>query len=150
MSTFAINYQGRPFREALSENKAMFYGIVGVSGLAFVCALELIPEINEGMKLVPFTEEFKFKMAASMILDYGLCYIIEKGLKWGFSDYRPRDIADRRPEQLEREAARKAVIAQQKADEEERQRLEKVAEFERQVEERKRKLREWREGRARA
>src|SRR5699024_5507373 len=134
---------GRPFREALSENKAMFYGIVGVSGLAFVCALELIPEINEGMKLVPFTEEFKFKMAASMILDYGLCYIIEKGLKWGFSDYRPRDIADRRPEQLEREAARKAVIAQQKADEEERQRLEKVAEFERQVEERKRKLREW-------
>ena len=150
MSTIAINYQGRPFREALSENKAMFYGIVGVSGLAFVCALELIPEINEGMKLVPFTEEFKFKMAASMILDYGLCYIIEKGLKWGFSDYRPRDIADRRPEQLEREAARKAVIAQQKADEEERQRLEKVAEFERQVEERKRKLREWREGRARA
>jgi len=150
VSTFAINYQGRPFREALSENKAMFYGIVGVSGLAFVCALELIPEINEGMKLVPFTEEFKFKMAASMILDYGLCYIIEKGLKWGFSDYRPRDIADRRPEQLEREAARKAVIAQQKADEEERQRLEKVAEFERQVEERKRKLREWREGRARA
>ncbi|PWI75674.1 cation-transporting ATPase 4 [Purpureocillium lilacinum] len=150
VSTFAINYQGRPFREALSENKAMFYGIVGVSGLAFVCALELIPEINEGMKLVPFTEEFKFKMAASMILDYGFCYIIEKGLKWGFSDYRPRDIADRRPEQLEREAARKAVIAQQKADEEERQRLEKVAEFERQVEERKRKLREWREGRARA
>ena len=126
----------------------MYYGIVGVSGLAFVCALELVPEINAGMKLVPFTEEFKTKMAASMVLDYGLCYVIEKGLKWGFSDYRPRDIADRRPEQLEREAARKRVLEQHKADEEERKRLEKVAEFERQVEERKRKLREWRAGRA--
>lgn len=148
ISTFAINYQGRPFREALSENKAMFYGIVGVSGLAFVCALELIPEINEGMKLVPFTEEFKMKMTASMVLDYALCYVIEKSLKWGFSDYRPRDIADRRPEQLEREAARKKIVEEKKAVEEEKRRLEKVAEFERQVEERKRKLREWRAGRA--
>lgn len=128
----------------------MFYGILGVSGLAFVCALELMPEINEGMKLVPFTEEFKIKMAASMFLDYALCYVIEKGLKWGFSDYRPRDIADRRPEQLEREAARKKVVAEEKAAEEEKKRLEKVAEFERQVEERKRKLREWRAGRQQA
>merc|ERR1712000_489997 len=62
ISTFAINYQGRPFRESLSENKGMYWGIVGVSGLAFVCAMELIPEINEQMKLVPFTEEFKTKM----------------------------------------------------------------------------------------
>ncbi|KND87100.1 Manganese-transporting ATPase 1 [Tolypocladium ophioglossoides CBS 100239] len=150
VSTFAINYQGRPFRESLSENKAMFYGILGVSGLAFVCALELMPEINEGMKLVPFTEEFKMKMAASMVLDYALCYVIEKSLKWGFSDYRPRDIADRRPEQLEREAARKKAAADKFAAEEERKRLEKVAEFERQVEERKRKLREWRAGRQQA
>ncbi|KYK58383.1 cation-transporting ATPase 4 [Drechmeria coniospora] len=148
VSTFAINYQGRPFREALSENKAMFYGIVGVSGLAFVCALELIPEINEGMKLVPFTDEFKMKMASSMLVDYGLCFVIEKSLKWGFSDYRPRDIAHRRPEQLEREAARKQAVEEKKVEEEEKQRLEKVAEFERQVEERKRKLREWRAGRS--
>lgn len=150
ISTFAINYQGRPFRESLSENRAMYYGIVGVSGLAFVCALELVPEINQGMKLVPFTEEFKTKMVACMVLDYALCFVIEKGLKMAFSDYRPRDIADRRPEQLEREAARKAVIEQAKAEEEEAKRLEKVAAFERQVEDRKRKLREWRSGQRRA
>ncbi|RCI12798.1 hypothetical protein L249_0728 [Ophiocordyceps polyrhachis-furcata BCC 54312] len=146
VSTFAINYQGRPFRESLSENRAMFYGIVGVSGLAFACALELVPEINEAMKLVRFTEEFKIKMAGSMVLDYLACFVIEKGLKVMFSDYRPRDIADRRPEQLEREAVRKQVLERKRADEEERKRMEKVAEFERQVEERKRKLREWRNG----
>lgn len=147
ISTFAINYQGRPFRESLSENKGMYYGIVGVSGLAFVCALELIPEINEGMKLVPFTEEFKMKMTASMVLDYALCWIIEFGLKWAFSDFRPRDIAERRPDQLEREAARKAVVAAKKAEEEEEKQRQKVADFERRVEERRRKLEEWRTGR---
>jgi cation-transporting ATPase 13A1 len=147
ISTFAINYQGRPFRESLSENKGMFYGIVGVSGLAFVCALELVPDINQSMKLVPFTEEFKMKMTASMVLDYGLCFIIEKGLKTMFSDFRPRDIAERRPEQLEREAVRKEKVAAEKAKEEERKAEEKVKEFERKVEERRKALADWRAGR---
>ncbi|KAK9436492.1 cation-transporting ATPase 4 [Metarhizium brunneum] len=147
VSTFAINYQGRPFRESLSENKAMFYGILGVSGLAFVCALELMPEINEQMKLVKFTEEFKIKMAVVMALDYVVCFVIEKGLKAGFSDYHARDIAERRPEQLERENARKKIEAEKKAADEEAKRMEKVAEFERQVAERRRKLEEWRAGR---
>lgn len=147
ISTFAINYQGRPFRESLSENKGMYYGIVGVSALAFVCSLELIPEINEGMKLVPFSDEFKTHMTASMVLDYGLCWVIEIGLKRFFSDYRPRDIAERRPDQLEREAARRVVLeAKRAAEEEEKQRL-KNEEFERKVEERRRKIEEWRAGR---
>ncbi|KAF5229562.1 hypothetical protein FAUST_10371 [Fusarium austroamericanum] len=147
ISTFAINYQGRPFRESLSENKGMFYGIVGVSGLAFACALELFPDINEGMKLVPFSEEFKTNMTAVMVVDYAACWIIEVSLKKFFSDYRPRDIAERRPEQLEREAVRRAVMQKKKEEEEEKKRLEKVAEFERKVEERRRKIEEWRAGR---
>lgn len=147
ISTFAINYQGRPFRESLSENKGMFYGIVGVSGLAFVCSLELIPEINEGMKLVPFTEEFKTKMTASMILDYGLCWVIEFVLKRAFSDFRPRDIAARREDQLAREAERRKIAAAKKAEEDEKKAQEKVAEFERKVEARRRQLEEWRNSR---
>lgn len=147
VSTFAINYQGRPFRESLTENKAMFYGIVGVSGLAFVCAMELIPEINEKIMLVPFTEEFKLKMTVVMALDFVVCYLIEISLKTLFSDYRPRDIAERRPEQLERENARKAIEQAKKAEEEEKARLEKVAEFERKVEERRRRLQAWADGR---
>ena len=143
ISTFAINYQGRPFRESLSENKAMFYGIVGVSALAFVCAMELAPEINEQMKLVPFTDEFRMRMTISMVLDYLLCFVIEKVLKYGFSDFRPKDIALRREDQLKREAARKKVIHdKQKADaaaqkeEKKREWDQKIAESRRRVEER--------------
>lgn len=147
VSTFAINYQGRPFRESLTENKAMFYGIVAVSGLAFVCATELMPEINEKIMLVPFTEEFKIKMTVCMALDFVLCWVIEVTLKKLFSDYRPRDIAERRPEQLEREAARKKIEDDKKAEEEEKQRMEKVAEFERKVAERRAKIQAWADGR---
>ncbi|KAF2014328.1 cation-transporting ATPase 4 [Aaosphaeria arxii CBS 175.79] len=107
ISTFAINYQGRPFREGISENKGMYWGLLGVSGVAFSCATEFIPELNEKLRLVPFTSDFKFMLTSMMILDYVGCYVIEKGLKWGFSDYRPKDIAIRRPDQLKREEQRK-------------------------------------------
>ncbi|TAQ84295.1 hypothetical protein B7494_g7385 [Chlorociboria aeruginascens] len=106
ISTFAINYQGRPFREALSENRGMYWGIIGVSAIAFSCSTEFIPEINEKMRLVPFTSDFKVTMTAVMIIDYLGCWIIEKTLKALFSDYKPKDIAVRRPDQLAREQKR--------------------------------------------
>jgi cation-transporting ATPase 13A1 len=145
ISTFAINYQGRPFRESLSENKGMYYGIVGVTGLAFACAMELVPEINVGMKLVPFSVEFKKNMVSVMVLDYAVCWLIEIVLKKFFSDYRPRDIAERRPDQLKREEVRRKAAQAKRDEEEDRARLEKVAEFERKVEERRRKIEEWKQ-----
>lgn len=106
ISTFAINYQGRPFRESIRENKGMYYGLIGVAAVAFSCSTEFIPEINEKLRLVPFTTEFKTTMTVVMILDYAGCWIIEKLLKWAFSDYRPKDIAVRREDQDKKEEAR--------------------------------------------
>lgn len=143
ISTFAVNYQGRPFRESLSENKGMFWGIIGVTAIAFSCSTEFIPEINEQMKLVKFSGEFKTTMTAVMIIDYVGCWVIEVVLKRLFSDFRPRDIADRRPDQLEREQARKSIEQGVKDAEEERKRLAKVEEFEKKVEERRQKIQEW-------
>ena len=107
ISTFAINYQGRPFRESISENKGMYWGLILVSGVAFSCSTELIPELNEKLRLVKFTNSFKQTMTVVMILDYAGCWIIEKALKAAFSDYKPKDIAVRRPEQLKKEEDRK-------------------------------------------
>jgi cation-transporting ATPase 13A1 len=86
----------------------MYWGLVLVSGVAFSCATEFIPELNTKLKLVPFTSDFKWMITGTMILDFGACWLIEKGLKWGFRDNKPKDIALRRPDQLERENARKA------------------------------------------
>jgi cation-transporting ATPase 13A1 len=115
ISTFAINYQGRPFRESIKENKGMYWGIVLVTSVAFSCATEFIPEINEKLKLTPFTTEFKITMVSVMIADYVGCWSVEKLLKTLFSDYKPKDIAVRRPDQLERE--QKRLQAEQEAEE---------------------------------
>ncbi|KAF1345053.1 cation transporting ATPase [Delphinella strobiligena] len=108
ISTFAINYQGRPFRESIRENRGMYWGIILVAGVAFSCATEFVPEINEQLKLVPFTYDFKVTLTGIMMIDYVGCWIIEKVLKHAFSDFRPKDIATRRPDQLAREEKRKS------------------------------------------
>lgn len=108
ISTFSINYQGRPFRESIRENKAMYWGLIAASGVAFSCATEFVPEINEKLRLVPFSNEFKMTLTVLMIFDYAGCYVIENVLKHFFSDFRPKDIAVRRPDQLKREEERKA------------------------------------------
>lgn len=110
ISTFSINYQGRPFRESIRENRAMFWGLVTVSGVAFSCATEFIPEINEKLKLVPFTHDFKVMITTVMLVDYIGCWVVEKGLKFFFSDYKPKDIAIRRADQNKREDARRIAI----------------------------------------
>jgi cation-transporting ATPase 13A1 len=85
----------------------MYWGIIGVSAIAFSCSTEFVPEMNEKMRLVPFTAEFRKTLTITMIVDFLGCYVIEKVLKAVFSDYKPKDIAIRRPDQLERERKRK-------------------------------------------
>ena len=87
----------------------MFWGLILVSGVAFSSSTEFIPELNEKLRLVKFSDAFKFTMTTVMILDFVGCYIIEVVLKWAFSDYRPKDIAIRRPDQLKREEERNAA-----------------------------------------
>ena len=126
ISTFAINYQGRPFRESIRENRAMYWGLCSVGAVAFSCATEFIPEVNEKLKLVPFDGAFKVRMTAVMIVDYVGCWVIENGLKRAFSDFRPKDIAVRREDQIKREEERN----QRERDEEIREALRKQEEAE--------------------
>ncbi|KAK9475479.1 uncharacterized protein V1510DRAFT_409320 [Dipodascopsis tothii] len=95
VATFAVNYQGRPFREDIRENRAMFYGLAGAGLLALAGATEYMPELNEQMKLVPMIPEFRTKLCVAMIVDFCGSWIIEHGLKALFMDYKPKDIAIR-------------------------------------------------------
>lgn len=107
ISTFAVNYQGRPFREALHENKGMYYGILSVMGLAFAGATEFVPEMNEALSLVKMSFSFKTMLTVVMLFDFAACFAIEYGLKYLYSDYKPSDIALRLDE-------RKAIVQHRK------------------------------------
>jgi len=73
----------------------MFWSIVGVTGIAFACSIEFIPELNEKLRLVKFTSEFQQVLTLTMIADYGGCWIIEQAFKLAFSDNKPKEIAIR-------------------------------------------------------
>jgi cation-transporting ATPase 13A1 len=85
VSTFAINYQGHPFRESIRENKALFYGLMSVGSVAFLGALEWFPELNEWLQLAEFPSDVGIKLALTMALDFVVAWAIEVSLKglWG-------------------------------------------------------------------
>ena len=87
----------------------MYWGLVIVAGIAFAGATEFVPELNEKLKLVPFDMDFKLRLTVAMAVDYVGCWTVENVLKKTFSDYRPRDIAIRRVDQIRREEERKAA-----------------------------------------
>ncbi len=109
VSTFAINYQGRPFRESIRQNRGMYWGLIACSFVAFSASTEFIPELNTKLRLVPFSSGFKLMMTATMIADYCGCWVVEQLLKRAFSDFQPKEIAVRRPDQVEREEERRRV-----------------------------------------
>jgi cation-transporting ATPase 13A1 len=52
--------QGYPFRERIQDNKALYWGLMSVGGIALAGATEFFPEVNEQLKLVPFPSAVSF------------------------------------------------------------------------------------------
>ncbi|EEB06391.1 P-type ATPase [Schizosaccharomyces japonicus yFS275] len=91
VSTFAVNYQGHPFRESISENKGLYYSLVGVTLFAFACATEMMPDVNEKLQLVKMASGFQGKLIFILLVDYIGCWAIEQVMK-KFRDDKPKDI----------------------------------------------------------
>jgi cation-transporting ATPase 13A1 len=77
LSTFVVNYQGRPFRESLFENKNLRNSLLAVSGVAMVAATEMIPEFNEWLQLVPMPPTFRRKLLSILFMDFFGCWAVE-------------------------------------------------------------------------
>ena len=63
VSVMAVNYKGRPFMLASTENRPMGYSLLAVCVGVFVCAFEVIPQFNDLLKLVPMpSDDFRYKI----------------------------------------------------------------------------------------
>ncbi|KZW01439.1 putative ATPase [Exidia glandulosa HHB12029] len=111
VSTFAINFQGRPFREGIRENPALYYGLLGASAVAFSGATDFMPEMNRWLQIVEMVTPFKIRLTSVMVGDFVLCFIIEHGCKALFADLRPREFIERG---MERRLRRRAVEREEK------------------------------------
>ena len=77
VSTFVVNYQGRPFRESLFENKPLRNSLLIVGGISIVAALEMFPEFNQWLQLVVMPLKFKKQLVTAMAFDWLGCVCIE-------------------------------------------------------------------------
>ncbi|BGP13232.1 hypothetical protein JCM10213_004997 [Rhodosporidiobolus nylandii] len=116
VSTFAINFQGRPFREGITENSALYYGLLGVAAVALNGATDFQPEINRWLQLVDMQWSFRLRMCVTMVLDFGLAWIVDIVLKALFADNHPKPLITRGRER--REARREAERREQELIEE--------------------------------
>ena len=91
VSTFAVNYIGRPWRESIPENKALYYGLLGASAVAYLGALELLPEMNEWLQLVKMSSDYKSWLIGAMFVDFVGSYLLEIFWKL-FADLQPKPL----------------------------------------------------------
>ena len=123
VSTFAINFQGRPFREGIRENPALYYGLLSASAVAFGGAMELVPEMNSWLQIVKMTFGFQVRLTLAMVLDFAGCWVVEVVCKHLFADLEPKPLVTRGRERRE---ARRAIEEQQAAMEKAKQQMEEL------------------------
>ncbi|KAI0748843.1 endoplasmic reticulum Ca-transporting P-type ATPase [Fomes fomentarius] len=105
VSTFAINFQGRPFREGIRENSALYWGLVGAQAVAFSGSTDLLPELNRWLQIVEMKDLFKLKLTGTMVVDFVGCYVIEQVCKRLFANLEPKPMVTRGRERRERRRA---------------------------------------------
>jgi cation-transporting ATPase 13A1 len=120
--------QGRPFREGIRENSALYWGLVGASGVAVSGATDFIPELNRWLQVVEMdfavshrffersisadSPQFKLRLTASMIIDFMGCWVIENICKYLFADLEPKSMVTRGRERRERRRAAEELLTQ--------------------------------------
>ncbi|GAA6000885.1 hypothetical protein JCM10207_004705 [Rhodosporidiobolus poonsookiae] len=110
VSTFAVNFQGRPFREGITENPALYYGLLGVGAVAVNGAINFVPEFNSWLSLVDMEWPFRLRMCIVMFADYFGAWLADIVLKSLFANNEPKALITRGSERREarREAERRA------------------------------------------
>ncbi|XP_050708710.1 endoplasmic reticulum transmembrane helix translocase-like isoform X6 [Eriocheir sinensis] len=78
VSTFAINYRGRPYMEGLSENRPLLYSLMGAFGLILALSLGIFPDFGRQFEIVEFPSEFRVTLIQVLCLDFALSFVIDR------------------------------------------------------------------------
>ncbi|CAE6471673.1 unnamed protein product [Rhizoctonia solani] len=127
VSTFAINFQGRPFREGIRENPALYYGLLGASAVAFGGSMDIIPEMNRWLQIVEMSFSFQVRLTVTMALDFMGCWAVEHACKYLFADLEPKYLVTRGRERREARRAIDEAAAEAEKAKQELEELEKKA-----------------------
>ncbi|XP_061396165.1 endoplasmic reticulum transmembrane helix translocase [Musca vetustissima] len=88
VSTFAVNYKGHPFMESLRENRLLLYSILISTGLVFMLALGLSPELTNTFEIVDFPSEFRQILLYVLLADTIVAYVLDRVCSFLFGETR--------------------------------------------------------------
>ena len=80
VNIFVANYQGEPFMENINKNSSMMKLIFGILVIGSIYIFDLYPQVNDDFEMVALPEDnlFKFYIILILVLNFCLCYILEK------------------------------------------------------------------------
>ena len=84
LTTFGVNYTGRPHMASLASNKGLAGTLVVGAALSMLLTLNALPWLTEYLELVPLPQGptetgLPSDLLSLMALDFGICFITEKG-----------------------------------------------------------------------
>jgi hypothetical protein len=83
VTTFAVNYMGRPYMQPLRQHKALAYALLGSMMTLHFCALEVVPWVNSYLQLTAMpNDHMKTAIWFLMILDFVGAFAVEKVSFW--------------------------------------------------------------------
>jgi cation-transporting ATPase 13A1 len=106
VSTFAVNYRGRPFMESLWENKPLLYSLALSGGWIWILASGLMPDMSHQFELVIIPDQvwpsvplphylpeytnlqMRYMVLMILALDLLLCFVVDRVLNYVFGDVR--------------------------------------------------------------
>lgn len=80
MTTFFVNYIGRPFNQSLLENKHFLYALGVGMALAWVLLSDVFYDLNELVELVPLPPGLGGQLVAYAAADLLATWLIERAL----------------------------------------------------------------------
>ncbi|KAK3261285.1 hypothetical protein CYMTET_29801 [Cymbomonas tetramitiformis] len=79
VSVMAVNYKGRPFMIASTENAPMLYSLLACCLGTFIAAFEVIPELNSLLQLVPLpSDEFRLEILRILSMSVGGAFLWDR------------------------------------------------------------------------
>ena len=88
ITTFAVNYKGRPYMEALTANRGLAVSLLLATLLLFALASGEMGDLAEYLELVPLTSEaLRSELLGLMAGDFIVCWLIEKAAARLFAYY---------------------------------------------------------------
>lgn len=66
--------QGRPFREGIRENPALYYGLLGAAAVAYGGAVDFMPELNRWLQIVEMSSGVTILSLLVFVLKCWLIY----------------------------------------------------------------------------